>query len=424
MNQTMQVSEMAENLIGSEIIKLAGEINDMIAKGKKIYNFTIGDFDPKIFPIPAEFEEEIVKAYREKQTNYPAANGIAELRSAISHFLKERMQLSYAPNDILVTSGARPAIYAAYVTLLNCGDKVIYPVPSWNNNHYCHLVGAIGIPVETKPENNFLPTAEEIKPHISDATLLALCSPLNPTGTSFSRESLDAICQIVLHENHRRKEQNKKPLYILYDQIYWVLTYNETIHYQPVQLYPELRDYTIFIDGLSKSFAATGVRVGWTFGHPAIIDKMKAILSHIGAWAPKAEQVAAARYLMKEDPVNQFLTHFKQNIQTRLEGFYQGLMQLKQEGFPVDAVAPQSAIYLTIQFNLVHKKKPDGKRLTNVAMVTEYLLQEAGLAIVPFYAFGAMRESNWYRLSVGASGIQDISDSIAALRDALTKLSD
>jgi aspartate aminotransferase len=269
-----------------------------------------------------------------------------------------------------------------------------------------------------------MPTAEEIKPYIGDASMIALCSPLNPTGTSFSRESLDAICRLILNENRKRKEQNLKPLYILYDQIYWVLTYGDTIHYNPVQLYPELRDYTVFIDGLSKSFAATGVRVGWTFGHSSIIDKMKAILSHIGAWSPKAEQVATAKYLMMDEPVNTYLKNFKASIQKRLEGFYQGMLQLKNEGYPVDAIAPQSAIYLTIQFNLLHKKKPNGERLTNNAAITAYLLQEAGLAIVPFYAFGSDKEYNWYRLSVGTSSEQDIVDSIAALRNALSKLSD
>lgn len=420
----MQVSEMAENLIGSEIIKLAGEINDMIAKGSKIYNFTIGDFDPKIFPIPAELEDEIIKAYKNKQTNYPAANGIADLRKSICHFLTRTMQLDYHPDEILVTSGARPAIYAAYVTLLNRGDRVLYPVPSWNNNHYCHLVGAIGMPVETKPENHFMPTAEELRPYISDASLISLCSPLNPTGTSFSQESLDAICRMVLQENRKRKEQNRKPLYLLYDQIYAALTYGDTVHVNPVSLQPELRDVTVFIDGLSKSFAATGVRVGWTFGHTSIIEKMKAILSHIGAWSPKAEQVAVSKYLLMDTPVDRYLHDFKASISLRLNGFYKGLMDLKQEGFSVDAIAPQSAIYLTVQLNLLNKKKPNGERLTSNSSVNEYILQEAGLAIVPFYAFGSDKESNWYRLSVGTSHVQDITESIQSLRNALSKLTD
>jgi aspartate aminotransferase len=229
---------------------------------------------------------------------------------------------------------------------------------------------------------------------------------------------------MVLHENRKRKEQNRKPLYLLYDQIYAALTYGDTVHVNPVSLQPELRDVTVFIDGLSKSFAATGVRVGWTFGHTSIIEKMKAILSHIGAWSPKAEQVAVSKYLLMDTPVDRYLHDFKASISLRLNGFYKGLMDLKQEGFSVDAIAPQSAIYLTVRLNLLNKKKPNGERLTSNSSVNEYILQEAGLAIVPFYAFGSDKESNWYRLSVGTSHVQDITESIQSLRNALSKLTD
>jgi aspartate aminotransferase len=140
--QQSLVSAMAENLIGSEIIKLAGEINDKIKKGEKVFNFTIGDFDPAIFPIPTELTEEIIKAYHKGQTNYPPANGIAELRKVVSDFLSDRLGLKYSPDEVLISGGARPLIYSIYITLLNAGDKVIVPVPSWNNNHYCHLVHA------------------------------------------------------------------------------------------------------------------------------------------------------------------------------------------------------------------------------------------------------------------------------------------
>ena len=132
-----------------------------------------------------------------------------------------------------------------------------------------------------------MPTPETVRPALKGATLLALCSPLNPTGTTFTKEGLEQICDLVIAENASRGPE-EKPLYIMYDQIYWVLTYGNTKHYDPVSLRPELRNYTIYVDGLSKSFAATGVRVGWAFGPQVIIDKMKAILSHVGAWAPKA----------------------------------------------------------------------------------------------------------------------------------------
>lgn len=417
----LPVSHMAENLIGSEIIKLAGEVNAKIKAGEKIYNFTIGDFNPKIFPIPAELKQAIIDAYLNDETNYPAADGMQDLRDAVAAFIKRIQHLDYKSNEILIAGGARPVIYAIYKAIIDPGDGVLFPVPSWNNNHYCHLSGANPICVETKPENNFMPTADEIKPHISNTVLLALCSPLNPTGTTFTEKALREICELVIAENKRRGEK-QKPVYILYDQIYSALTYGNIKHLDPVSLYPELKNYTIFVDGISKSFAATGVRVGWTFGPQRIIDKMKAILSHVGAWAPKAEQMATAKFLNQEEVSNNCLVEFKKQISMRLDGFYKGFQTLKNEGFKVDAIAPQAAIYLTIQFDLKGKKTTEGKVLETTADVTKYILDEAKMAVVPFYAFGASHDSTWFRLSVGTAKIEDIEGSINNLRYALQKL--
>lgn len=423
LQSNMRVSNMAENLIGSEIIKLAGEINEKIRQGEKIYNFTIGDFDPKLFPIPTELTDAIIKAYQQGQTNYPAANGMAELRQAVSKFLKRLQGVEYnANNEILISGGARPLIYALYQTLLDPEDKVIFPVPSWNNNHYCHLSRAQQLLVETTPETNFMPTAELLAPHIGDATLLALCSPLNPTGTTFSEEALAAICELVLTENKRRAAAGSKPLYIMYDQIYWTLTHGIVRHYDPVSICPALRPYTVFIDGLSKAFAATGVRVGWAFGPAAIIDKMKSINSHIGAWAPKAEQMACAVYLEQEQAVDDYLAEIRFEIQSRLDGIFRGLKVLRMKGFSVDAIEPQAAIYLTVQFDLKGKKTTHGKVLDTTADVTSYLLEEAKLAIVPFYAFGASTSSTWYRLSVGTCPLDAIPNMLEQLEQALLKL--
>lgn len=414
------VSDMAESLIGSEIIKLAAEVNEKIKQGEQIFNFTIGDFDPKVFPIPAELENEIIKSYQSKHTNYPPANGMAELRKEVSAFLAEG-GMHYSPDEILITSGGRPAIYTAYITMIHPGDGVIFPVPSWNNNHYCHLSGARPIMIEAKQENNFMPTAEDIKPHIQDATMIALCSPQNPTGTTFTKESLEAICDLVLEENERRGTDGK-PLYILYDQMYWTLTYGKTVHHNPVTLRPELRDYTLFADGMSKAFAATGLRVGWCFGPSDLIDKMKSIASHIGAWAPKPEQVAAAHFLKMKDVINTYMTNFKEQLDLRLEGIYKGLQQLKSEGHRVDAIAPQAALYLTVQIDLKGKTTAGGKLIQTTEDITEYLLNECGIALVPFYAFGSSHESTWYRLSVGACKLHEVEESISKLRSGLEKL--
>jgi aspartate aminotransferase len=301
----MNVSVLANTLIGSEIIKIGNEVNELKRKGANIANLTIGDFDPSIFPIPAELKEEIVKAYHDNHTNYPPADGILALRETIVGVLKDRYDLDYTATEILVSGGSRPLIYATYLALIDPGDKVIYPAPSWNNNHYCHLSQANGIAVETTAETNFMPTAALLKPHIKGATLLALCSPLNPTGTMFTKEQLEEICDMVIEENKSRAE-GEKPLYIMYDQIYSLLTFGKE-HINPVSLRPELKDYVIYIDGISKCLAATGVRVGWGFGPSHVIAKMKALLTHIGAWAPKAEQVAVANYFADKTLLDQFL---------------------------------------------------------------------------------------------------------------------
>ena len=418
----MKVSKLAENIIGSEIIKLAGEVNEKIKQGEKIYNLTIGDFNPNEFPIPTELKQFIIDEYNANQTNYPAADGMLELRTAVSNLLKQRGGLDYKADEILIAGGARPVIYSIFKALVDPNDTVIFAVPSWNNNHYTYLNGATAVVIEATPEQNFMPSAADIKPHISKANFVALCSPQNPTGTVFTKEGLEEICDLILEENKKR-DASQKPVYLMYDQIYWALTFGDVKHYNPVILRPEMRDYTIFVDGISKSLAATGVRVGWSMGPKFIIDKMKAILTHVGAWAPKAEQLATANYLTDLKSYDAFIDLQKEKINARLTGFYKGFQALKAAGFKVDAITPQAAIYLTVQFNLHGQKTANGTALATTKDITKYLLDEAKLAIVPFSAFGASADSSWYRLSVGTCKLEDVDGAIANLKSALSKLS-
>jgi len=416
----MNVSVLASSLIGSEIIKIGNEVNELKSKGAQIANLTIGDFDPSIFPIPEELKDEIIEAYNDHQTNYPPADGILPLREVVADLLKDKYDLSYSPKEILISAGSRPLIYSTFLALIDPGDKVIYPAPSWNNNHYCHLTSAEGVAIESLEENNFMPVASQIKPHLKGATLLALCSPLNPTGTMFSAEQLAEICDLVIEENKSRSA-GEKPLYIMYDQIYALLTFGKE-HINPVSLRPELKDYVIFIDGISKCLAATGVRVGWGFGPDAVISRMKAILGHMGAWAPKAEQVAVAKYLKDPTKVKGFLAHFKTQIQASLNEIYDGFQELKKEGFAVDAIEPMGAIYLTLKINYIGKTTPDGDLLKDSADVNFYLIKAAGTALVPFSAFGNDENMAWFRASVGGCSIADIKAMMPRIKAALSQL--
>jgi aspartate aminotransferase len=421
-NMQPKLSQLSETLIGSEIVRLGNEISQRIKAGERIFNYTIGDFNPAIFPIPKALEDCIVEAYKNHFTNYPVADGEMDLRKAVAAFILQRQDIEFAANEILIGAGGRPLIYALYRAICDKGDKVIYPVPSWNNNHYVHFNQAEHVIIETKPESNFLPTAADIAPHIKGATLLSLCSPLNPTGTAFDAEELGKICDLVIEENKHRGFYDKK-LYLMYDQMYWTLTFGATQHVNPVSLRPQMKDYTIFIDGISKAFAATGVRVGWAMGPAHVMAKMKAINSHVGAWAPMAEQKAVAKYLLQTANIDQHLQHFKSEVDERLTNIYNGFQALKQKGFAVDAIAPQAAIYLTIRMQLAGKKAKNGTHLTTQEDVTKYILDEAKLAVVPFYAFGAPHSSDWYRLSVGTCKKEEIPEMLEMLEKALLALS-
>lgn len=414
------LSQLAETLIGSEIVRLGNAIAERVRQGEKIYNYTIGDFAPALFPIPEELKEAIQEAYDKGFTNYPPGDGVAALKSAVADFIQTEQGVSYSMDEVLIASGGRPLIYSLFRSLVDPGDKVVYPIPSWNNNHYVHLNGGRHCALLTRPEDDFMPRAEDIAPHLSDAVLLCICTPQNPTGTTLDATGLAEICDLILAENERRGPDERK-LYLMFDQMYGLLCQGDIRHENPVSLRPAMKEYTVFVDGISKSFAATGLRVGWALGPARVISKMKALLSHIGAWAPMAEQNAVADFLRQPEVVGRFLSDFRRQLDNRLRAFYEGFMALRANGLPVDAIPPQGGIYLTVKLE-ISGMSLDGQPLNSQDDITRFLLTEASLAIVPFYAFGAPRESPWYRLSVGTASIEEIPAMFQQLGSALGRL--
>lgn len=416
-----RISTPVGTLEGSAILKIAGEIRERIAAGEKVCNLTVGDFDPRQFRIPALLEQGISQALARGETNYPPGIGLPALREAIVAYYERSLGLRYPVDSVLVTSGSRPGVYGVYCTVVDPGDRVVYPAPTWNNNYYCHMVGAVADPVATTAEESFMPSAELLAPHLRGARLLALNSPLNPCGTAFTAESLGAICDLVLEENARRGKA-ERPLYVMYDQVYWQLTFGDTVHVDPVSLRPEMARYTLLVDGISKAFAATGVRVGWVVGPTDVISAMNGFLSHVGTWAPRAEQVATAALLLHEDAIADFRTNLIAGVQARLDALFNGITALKNAGHAVDAIAPMGAIYLSARFNLYGKTAPDGTVLRTSEDIRGWLLRSSGLAVVPFHAFGAEGETGWCRLSVGAASLEEIDAALPRLGEALAQL--
>jgi aspartate aminotransferase len=408
-----RVSQMAAGMSGSLILQVAADVAARVAGGHRVCDLTMGDFDSRYFPIPGLLREGIDRALRDGQTSYPPAPGMPALRESIQVFSRERLGVDYPLESVLVMSGARPAIYGAYRTLVDPGDRVVFPVPSWQNEYYCQLVGAEAVVVPCDASTAFLPTRAMLEQAVRGARLLVLNSPCNPTGTMFDAETLGGICDLILEENARRGTR-ERPLYLLYDQVYWMLTLGAAPHVTPVALRPAMAPYTISVDAISKSFAATGLRVGWALGPSDIIRSMAGFLVHVGAWAPRAEQVATAALLASREAIVDYHRTMKDGLRARLRLLYDGIVAMRERGLPVDATAPAGAMYLSARFAL-----PVGDN----EAIRLYLLREADFAAVPFQGFGVTEDSGWFRLSVGASSVADIEAALPKVVGAVERAS-
>jgi aspartate aminotransferase len=414
------LSEGARSLVGSEILKIAGEIRALVGAGKSVCNLTVGDFNPRYFPIPQALLDELQAALARGETNYPPSDGMPALRQAASDFTAREYGVRYPIESVLIASGSRPILYGAYRCVVNPGDVVVYPAPSWNNNHYCVLTKAKGIDVPTRADEGFQPTLADIAPHLASAQMIVLNTPLNPSGTAMKAKHLRDIAQAVVDENGRRIQAGRRPLFLLFDQVYGSLTFRTTKHDHPAALVPEVAPWLITVDGISKGLAATGLRVGWLLAAPELTGRMRDLIGHVGAWAPRAEQVATAKFLQNEVAVHSFRKQMNAALDARLEALYDGFTSMKADGYPVDCIQPQGAIYLSLRLDIVGKSV-GGTRIAGNEAIRRLILEQAGLAAVPFQAFGLMEETGWFRLSVGAVSMEEISQMFPRLRELLDR---
>ena len=406
-----KLSHVGNNIVGSEIIKISQQIKE-ISKTKKIHNLTIGDFDSNINPIPEKLKDYIIESYNENLTNYPLSAGQLNLRQSVSEYLKKRQSINYSEDQILIGAGVRPLIYTIFKTIVDSGDNVIYPVPSWNNNHYGFLHGAVKQEIECKPENSFFPTVKDIDLSINDKTsLICICSPQNPTGRVINPETLKGICDLIVNENRVRENQvGSRPLYLFFDQIYSDLSIDGSFVH-PLLLCPEIEPYLICVDGISKSLCATGIRVGWVFGPKDIIGKMTEVFSHIGAWAPKPEQNAVSKYLNNYDDMINFVSMKTKQYSEISTKICNKIDELKQKGFRIDCQRPEGGIYVSIYLG-------ESLAFTNMESYTKFLINDCGIGLVPFEYFGSKTNKGWFRMSIGGVDINKIDD----ITDTLEKV--
>ena len=409
-----KLSNVGNNIVGSEIIKISQQIKE-ISKTKPVINLTIGDFNSGFWPIPPKLKQHIEQCYEDGLTNYPNSQGEINLRESVSKHIKQQFDVDYSPEEILIGGGVRPLIYTVYKTTTNPNESVIYPVPSWNNNHYCFLHGVEKTEIECLPENSFFPTVRDIEVRIGDNTsLICICSPQNPTGRVIDPEVLKGICELVVNENKIRVSQvGSRPLYLFFDQIYSDITQDgKFVH--PIKLCPEIRPYLICADGISKSLNATGVRVGWLFGPKDVIGKMTEVLSHIGAWAPKPEQHGLDKYIRENyDDYLWHINYVKNEYEWITHSICKKFEELKQKGFNVDCQRPEGGIYISVYLGYVNS-------FSSTEEYISFLINNCGLGIVPFEYFGS-KEKGWFRISIGNISSSNLDDVINTIEKSVVK---
>lgn len=403
---------------GSAILAIAGQVRALKAQGRVICDLTVGDFSADQFQVPDALITEMDLAARAGHTNYPPADGIPELKSAIIDLYRDQMGQTWPEGSVCVASGARPPIYAAWRLFVEPGDRTISFLPMWNVGYYAQLTLADHQFIPTSAATNFFPTVEQVAAALPGTRLVCLNSPLNPTGTVIDRDVLQGISQAIVDENRRRARlsgRDARPVMLLYDQVYWMLTAPGVVHHTPVELVPEIAPYVVYVDAISKCFAATGLRVGWAVLPPHLQTRMRSLIGHIGAWAPRNIQLAAAKILRDPVAVERTMVDMRAGVQARLDRLYEGVSSLAGEGLPISAIAPQGAIYLSLRVDLI------GRGFATNEELRIWMLNEAGIALVPFQAFDLADETGWFRASVGAVGVAELDGAIERLRDAFKR---
>ena len=397
------LSKLANTLKESSILEIAQKVRDKKAEGIDMINFTVGDYSPAEFPIPKFLSDRVAHYYQTGATNYSPPTGQVVLREALKAYYEKNFDLGLPIEfgNFAVASGARPLIYTTFRAITDPGDTVLYSVPSWNNHHYIGMCGCVPKVISSPWEQAYLPKVDDIISNLEGVRLLCLNSPLNPSGTHFEDDDLKAICDAVVAENKRRKGTGEKDLFMLFDMIYFQFVFGDKKFSHPLKLCPELNEYFIGIDGVSKNFCGTGVRVGWSLAPKDVNKVLTKMAGHVGAWAPTPEQLATADFLKETAEVDTYLAATKDKLEGRLQRVYGIIQNFKQQGYDVDAIAPQGGIYLSFKINI----KED-----NSTFVKKFI-DEDHIAMIPMDAFGLDSDlaRGQFRISVGACSDDEIS---------------
>ncbi|GGJ46372.1 pyridoxal phosphate-dependent aminotransferase [Virgibacillus salexigens] len=374
----MKLANRVKTLTPSSTLAITAKAKELKQQGYDVIALGAGEPD---FNTPSFILESAEKAMKEGMTKYTPSGGIVELKKAIVNKFKSDNQLTYTTDQIIVTTGAKHALYTLFQVLLNDGDEVIVPAPYWvSYPEQVKLAGGKPVFIEAKEENEFKLTPKELEEAITEKTkAIIINSPSNPTGMMYSREELKQLGEVCLKHN----------VLIVSDEIYEKLIYSDDNHVSIAELSDELKAQTVVINGVSKSHSMTGWRIGYAAGPSEIIKAMTSLASHSTSNPTSIAQYAAlAAYSMNDEPVEKM----KQVFAERLDMLYNLLIDIPG----VTCVKPKGAFYLFP--NVEEAAKSNG--FTTVDDWVRALLEEEKVALVPGSGFGS---PNNVRLSYATS---------------------
>ncbi|MEK4969491.1 pyridoxal phosphate-dependent aminotransferase [Cytobacillus sp. FSL R7-0696] len=373
-----ELAQRVQSLTPSTTLAITAKAKEMKAQGIDVIGLGAGEPD---FNTPQHIIDEAVQSMNEGYTKYTAAAGLPKLKEAISNKFKQDQGIDIPASDIIVTSGAKHALYTLFQVILNKGDEVIIPTPYWvSYPEQVKLAGGKPVFIDGLEENEYKVTPQQLESVITDRTKAVIInSPSNPTGMLYSKPELEAIGEFCLKHN----------ILIISDEIYEKLTYDGHQHISIAQISPELKEQTIIINGVSKSHSMTGWRIGYAAGNTAIIKAMTNLASHSTSNPTTPSQYGAiAAYNGSQQPVEEMKNAFEE----RLNIIYQQLVAIP--GFT--CIKPQGAFYLFP--NVEEAAKLTGYE--DVDAFVKGLLEEAKVAVIPGSGFGSPKN---IRLSYATS---------------------
>jgi len=395
------LSERTKRIKPSPTLAMDAKVKALKAKGLDIVNFGVGEPD---FDTPDNIKEVAIKAIREGFTKYTPVGGIDPLKDAIIEKFKKDNNLHYTREEILVSCGAKHSLYNVAQALFSPADEVLIPSPYWvSYPDQVLLNDAVPVFIKTYESDSFMVMPDVLESYITKKTkALILNSPSNPTGSAYDQKTLEKIAEIILRHS----------IYIISDEIYEKLTYDGFRHISVASLGREIKEKTIVVNGLSKSYAMTGWRIGYAAGHKEVIKAMTNIQSQSTSNPTSIAQKAAIEALTgPQDFVGTMLAEFDRRRRFLISAL---------NAIPgIRCSTPIGAFYAFPNISRLHGKSAGNRNISSSSDIAFYLLEEAKVALVHGEAFG---DDNYIRLSY-ATSMEEIKKGVERIRDSVTRLS-